>query len=94
MFITKLSTRLVTPVLIIFLLVGMAAGHEKWGNIDFYNSVAAQLLGAITLILIPVTGGITTKYKSYTTHAVQQSITGNSRYCKLQLLVPTYLFGE
>ena len=56
--ITKLSTRLGIPALIIFLLVGMAAGHKQLGNIDFHNPVAAQLLGAITLSLILFTGGI------------------------------------
>lgn len=61
--ITKLSTRLGIPALIIFLLVGMAAGHEKLGNVDFHNPVAAQLLGAITLSLILFTGGIETEYK-------------------------------
>ena len=60
--ITKLSTRLGIPALIIFLLVGMAAGHEKLGNIDFHNPIAAQLLGAITLSLILFTGGIETEY--------------------------------
>ncbi|MCT4696771.1 MAG: potassium/proton antiporter [Candidatus Cardinium sp.] len=62
-FITKLSTRLGIPALIIFLLVGMAAGHEQWGGIDFHNPIAAQLLGAITLSLILFTGGIETEYK-------------------------------
>ncbi|WP_243518263.1 MULTISPECIES: hypothetical protein [unclassified Candidatus Cardinium] len=52
MVITKRSNRLGILVLIIFLLVEMAAGHEKWGNIDFHNPIAAQLLGAIALILI------------------------------------------
>ncbi|CCM10357.1 Cell volume regulation protein A homolog [Cardinium endosymbiont cEper1 of Encarsia pergandiella] len=61
--ITKLSTRLGIPALIIFLLVGMAAGHEKLGNIDFHNPIAAQLLGAVTLSLILFTGGIETEYK-------------------------------
>ncbi|TSJ80960.1 MAG: potassium/proton antiporter [Candidatus Cardinium sp.] len=61
--ITKLSTRLGIPALIIFLLVGMAAGHEQLGNIDFHNPIAAQLLGAITLSLILFTGGIETEYK-------------------------------
>lgn len=61
--ITKLSTRLGIPALIIFLLVGMVAGHEKLGNIDFHNPIAAQLLGAITLSLILFTGGIETEYK-------------------------------
>ena len=60
--ITKLSTRLGIPALIIFLLVGMAAGHEKLGNVDFHNPIAAQLLGAITLSLILFTGGIETEY--------------------------------
>ena len=41
----------------------MAAGHEKLGNIDFHNPIAAQLLGAVTLSLILFTGGIETEYK-------------------------------
>lgn len=61
--VTKLSNRLGIPALIIFLLVGMAAGHERLGNIDFHDPVAAQLLGAITLSLILFTGGIETEYK-------------------------------
>ena len=61
--ITKLSNRLGIPALIIFLLIGMAAGHENFGKIDFHNPIAAQLLGAITLSLILFTGGIETEYK-------------------------------
>ncbi|MBX9890221.1 MAG: potassium/proton antiporter [Amoebophilaceae bacterium] len=61
--ITKLSNRFGIPSLIIFLLIGMIAGHEKFGNVGFHNPVAAQLLGAITLCLILFTGGIETEYK-------------------------------
>ena len=59
---TKLSTRLGVPSLILFLLIGMLAGHEKLGHVDFHNPIAAQLLGAITLCLILFTGGMETEY--------------------------------
>jgi len=61
--VTKISNKLGIPALIIFLGIGMLAGHEKLANISIHNLVAAQLLGAITLSLILFTGGIETEYK-------------------------------
>ncbi len=39
------------------------AGHQRFGNVNFHDPVAAQFLGAITLSLILFTGGIETEYK-------------------------------
>lgn len=85
---TRLSTRLGIPALILFLLVGMAAGHEKLGNIDFHNPMAAQLLGAITLSLILFTGGIETEYKH-----IQPILWNGILLATVGILITTFCVG-
>ena len=60
---SKISTKLGIPTLLIFLLVGMAAGYEHLGNIEFDDVRTAKVLGAITLSIILFSGGIETEYK-------------------------------
>jgi len=57
---SKLSARLGVPVLVLFLLLGMLAGSEGVGGIEFSNYEAAYAIGTIALALILFDGGLGT----------------------------------
>lgn len=54
----KAAARLRVPALLIFLLVGMFAGSEGPGGIEFEDPWAAQLLGVLALAFIIFSGGL------------------------------------
>lgn len=57
---SKLSSRVGLPVLVLFLLVGMLAGSEGVGGLDFENYAVAHGVGTIALVLILFDGGLRT----------------------------------
>ena len=57
---SKLSARLGVPVLVLFLLLGMAAGSEGIGRIKFESYELAYAIGTIALSLILFDGGLGT----------------------------------
>jgi potassium/hydrogen antiporter len=57
---SKLSTRLGMPVLVLFLLVGMLAGSEGIGRIDFEDYRLAHAIGTVALAIILFDGGLGT----------------------------------
>ena len=57
---SKLSTRLGMPVLVVFLLVGMLAGSEGLGGIDFEDYKLAHAIGTLALAIILFDGGLGT----------------------------------
>lgn len=57
---SKLSTRLGMPVLVLFLLVGMAAGSEGPGGIEFEDHRLAHAIGTLALVMILFDGGLGT----------------------------------
>src|SRR5688500_19012701 len=57
---SKLSTRLGMPVLVLFLLVGMLAGSEGVGGLDFEDYRLAHAIGTIALAMILFDGGLGT----------------------------------
>ena len=60
---SKISIKLGIPTLLIFLAIGMLAGSDGIGGINFDNSYIAKVLGAITLTLILFSGGLDTAYE-------------------------------
>ncbi len=60
----KFSARMGVPVLVLFLLVGMLAGSEGIGGIEFENYSLANGIGTIALSLILFDGGLRTPYRS------------------------------
>ncbi len=54
----KAASRLRVPALLIFLLVGMFAGSEGPGGIEFEDPWSAQLLGVLALAFIIFSGGL------------------------------------
>jgi cell volume regulation protein A len=57
---SKLSARIGVPVLVLFLLVGMLAGSEGIGGLDFDNFALSQGIGTIALSFILFDGGLST----------------------------------
>lgn len=59
---SKISTKIGVPTLLIFLAIGMLAGSDGIGGIQFHNPHAAKVLGAITITLILFFGGLDTEF--------------------------------
>lgn len=60
---SKVSSKLGIPSLILFLVLGMLAGSEGIGGIYFDDSTIAQFIGNIALVFIIFSGGLDTKWK-------------------------------
>jgi cell volume regulation protein A len=56
------TTRFGIPTLLFFLLVGMLAGSDGPGGIDFYEPKIANFIGSIALCFILFSGGLETKW--------------------------------
>jgi len=63
-FASKSTQRFGIPALLVFLAVGMLAGSDGIGGINFDNPLFAQILGTIALSLIMFSGGLDTKWES------------------------------
>ncbi len=61
---SKISMRMGLPVLLLFLLVGMLAGVEGIGRIDFENFEVAHAIGTVALAAILFDGGLHTPMSS------------------------------
>ncbi len=59
---SKISTKLGIPILLLFLAVGMLAGPDGIGKIQFESASTAKIIGCITLTLILFSGGLETKF--------------------------------
>jgi len=57
---SKLSARLGVPVLVLFLLLGMLAGSEGVGGLEFENYAWAHGIGTLALAMILFDGGLST----------------------------------
>lgn len=61
---SKASGRLGVPALLFFLVIGMLAGSEGIGGIEFEDAAIAQSLGVVALIFILFSGGFDTEWAS------------------------------
>jgi potassium/hydrogen antiporter len=64
---SKFSARMGMPVLVLFLGVGMLAGSEGLGNIEFENYSLAHAIGTLALAVILFDGGLRTPLASFRT---------------------------
>ncbi len=62
---SKFSARLGLPVLVLFLGVGMLAGSEGIGGIDFENYTLAHGIGSVALAIILFDGGLRTSVHAF-----------------------------
>ncbi|MGK7379011.1 potassium/proton antiporter [Planococcus shenhongbingii] len=60
---TKVSSRVGVPSLVLFMIIGMALGSDISGLIDFTNAKIAQLVGIVALIFILFEGGLQANWK-------------------------------
>src|SRR5690606_31121537 len=60
---SKASSWIGVPSLLLFLAIGMIAGSEGPGGIDFNNYSLAFVIGSISLIFILFDGGMGTQWK-------------------------------
>lgn len=61
---SKIATRVGIPGLVLFLVVGMLAGSEGIGGIEFESVTIAHAVGTIALVLILFDGGLQTSFES------------------------------
>lgn len=61
---SKSSGRLGVPSLLVFLIIGMLAGVDGPGGIEFNNYGFAQFLGVFALVVILFSGGLDTRWES------------------------------
>ncbi len=59
---SKASGRLGVPALLLFLVIGMLAGSEGLGGVEFSDAYMAQSLGVVALIFILFSGGLDTNW--------------------------------
>lgn len=64
---SKFSARLGMPVLVMFLGLGMLAGSEGLGGIEFEDYALAYTIGTLSLALILFSGGLGTPFKAVAT---------------------------
>src|SRR5690554_4190082 len=62
---STLSARLGLPLLLLFLIVGMLAGEEGIGGIQFNDLGAAMLIGQLSLAIILLDGGLRTRLSTF-----------------------------
>ncbi|MBM7551216.1 potassium/proton antiporter [Thalassobacillus pellis] len=62
--VTKFSSRLGVPSLVLFIIVGMVVGSDGLKIIYFDNAEVAQIVGVIALVIILFEGGMLTKWDS------------------------------
>lgn len=60
----KTSHKIGIPTLLLFLLIGMLAGSEGFGKINFDDPHTAQVLGVVALNFILFSGGMDTRWES------------------------------
>lgn len=61
---SKVSDRLGVPALLLFIVIGMLAGSEGIGGIEFTDLEAAQAVGIVALAFILFDGGLSTEWSS------------------------------
>ncbi|GAK46805.1 sodium/hydrogen antiporter [Tepidicaulis marinus] len=60
-----LSFRIGSPLLLVFLVVGLAAGEDGFGLVVFNDAGTAYLIGSIALSVILFDSGYATRFRSY-----------------------------
>ncbi|MFG6149622.1 potassium/proton antiporter [Halobacillus sp. B23F22_1] len=86
--VTKFSSRLGVPSLVLFIAVGMAVGSDGLNLLYFDNAEVAQIVGIFALIIILFEGGMQTKWK-----AIQPVIAPSVTLATLGVVLTSSLVG-
>jgi len=73
-FASRLSSRLGVPALLLFLGLGMLAGSDGIGGIEFTDAELAQAIGVVSLALILFDGGLSTAWDDVRPIAVRGAV--------------------
>ena len=73
-FANRLSEKFGIPALLFFLSIGMLAGSDGIGQIEFYDAKLANHISTLALIFILYSGGLQTKWGSIKTVLLRGSI--------------------
>jgi len=95
-FVTKLSDNLGIPSLVLFMIVGMLAGTDGFGNINFEDVGIARTIGIISLVLILFAGSLSIKWrdmKAVINYSVSLSTIGVAVTTILTGLFVHFVFG-
>lgn len=84
----KLAARIGVPVLLLFLVVGMLAGSEGIGRIEFEDYSLANAIGTVALCLILFDGGLRTSH-----HAIRSIWKPAAVLASLGVLITTVVTG-
>ena len=85
---SKASGRLGVPALLVFLALGMAAGSQGIGGIEFNDAALAQWLGVVALAFILFAGGLETNWRF-----VRRSVWRAASLSTLGVLATTFTVG-
>lgn len=86
--VSKFSTRIGVPSLVLFILVGMLAGSDGLGLIYFDNERIAQAFGIFALIIILFEGGLHTNWST-----IQKVAVPSLSMATVGVLFTTVIFG-
>lgn len=85
---SKLSSQFGIPILTIFLSIGMLAGSDGPGGIQFDDPLLAKDIGSIALIFILFSGGLDTKLSSF-----KQTIGAAVSLSTIGVMITTLVLG-
>lgn len=85
---SRLSSSLGIPGLLVFLAVGMLAGSDGPGGIEFDNAEVSQTLGVVALAFILFSGGISTRW-----HEIRPVLHQGAALATVGVLITALLAG-